>query len=253
MALDACSLETTQAHPSICLKGVCTKAAHSTVTPPSCPVPHPCSGQKATSVEKQKKSKPKKPNQKNITYKFFTLVMPRNAFLGIPRIWFSLRSLNKKRRGTCINDQGPALSASHYDNKTSHRLPLRSGVLEALFSLRPQAAMSLHIVPLVMAFAEMVTRREQLASRAGSVGGLAPPGHEPRRWVICCTQTAPNSVLPPPRETPGPPSPGRPSPTSGSTALSLPSLRDSPPLSFGIGREPGNPDFLMGDDHLCLF
>lgn len=30
-----------------------------------------------------------------VTYKFFTSMIPRKAFLGIPFIWFSLRSLNK--------------------------------------------------------------------------------------------------------------------------------------------------------------
>lgn len=32
-----------------------------------------------------------------VTYKFFTSMIPRKAFLGIPFIWFSLRSLNKER------------------------------------------------------------------------------------------------------------------------------------------------------------
>lgn len=31
-----------------------------------------------------------------VTYKFFTSMIPRKAFLGIPFIWFSLRSLNKR-------------------------------------------------------------------------------------------------------------------------------------------------------------
>lgn len=117
-------------------------------------------------------------------------------------------------------------------------------MLEGLFSLRPQAARSLHIVPLVMAYAGMVTRREPLASRAGSVGGLAPPGHEPRRWVICCSYRTQFSVLPPPRETPCPPPPSLPHCRVNSTQS--PTLRHSLPLLSGIGKEPSHPDFLMG-------
>lgn len=37
-----------------------------------------------------------------VTYKFFTSTIPRKAFLGIPFIWFSLRSLNKGREKKCI-------------------------------------------------------------------------------------------------------------------------------------------------------
>lgn len=74
---------------------------------------------------------------------------------------------------------------------------------------------------------------EQLASRAGSVGGLAPPGHEPRCWLICCTYCTQFSVFPPPGDNPLPPLPApapkphrHSSPTVGSTPqLNLPSLR----------------------------
>lgn len=67
-----------------------------------------------------------------------------------------------------------------------------------------------------MAFAEMVTRREPRACRAGSVGGLAPPGQEPRHRVICCTHCTQFSVLPPPRDDPLPlPSHGDPPPQQG--------------------------------------
>jgi hypothetical protein len=36
--------------------------------------------------------------------------MPLNAFLGMPWIWFSLRSLNKERRGKPVKDAVLCLS-----------------------------------------------------------------------------------------------------------------------------------------------
>lgn len=37
-------------------------------------------------------------SNKNSTYRFLTSVMPRNAFLGMPWIWFSLRSLKQEEK-----------------------------------------------------------------------------------------------------------------------------------------------------------
>lgn len=37
-----------------------------------------------------------------VTYRFFTSTIPRKAFLGIPFIWFSLRSLNKGREKNAL-------------------------------------------------------------------------------------------------------------------------------------------------------
>lgn len=56
-------------------------------------------------------------SEKPSTYRFFTPVTPLNAFLGMPWIWFSLRSLNKKREAKQLETQS-GFSASHYDNKT---------------------------------------------------------------------------------------------------------------------------------------
>jgi hypothetical protein len=68
-----------------------------------------------------------------------------------------------------------------------------------------RAATSICIVPQA-AFSEMVTRLSS-SPGAGAVGGLAPPGHEPRLWVIVTHCTWSLSVLPPPREDPLAPAP----------------------------------------------
>lgn len=122
--------------------------------------------------------------------------MPRNAFLGMPRIWFSLRSLNKRKRGTELATR-PALSASHYDNKT------RAGCLGDCLVSGPRLPQACALF-LRDGFCWNGYQGEPLASRAGSVGGLAPPGQEPSRWVICCTHCTQLSVLPPPRDDPLP-------------------------------------------------
>lgn len=49
-----------------------------------------------------------------VTYKFFTSMIPRKAFLGIPFIWFSLRSLNKRteKKIHCINKENTFLKSA---------------------------------------------------------------------------------------------------------------------------------------------
>lgn len=141
------------------------EAAHGPETPPSCPIPHPCPGQRAPSAAKQQKRDLQVPHVGDAAER-----LPRDP----QDLVFAQVSKREDKRHRVLARR-PALSASHYDNKTPWRL------FGGLFSLRPQAAASLHIVPPAMAFAEMVTRREQPATGAGSVGGLTPPGHEPSR------------------------------------------------------------------------
>lgn len=136
-----------------------------------------------------------------------------------------------------------------------------------LFGLRPRAAISIHIVLQVMAFAEMVTRRSS-----------SPPGRA--LWVVSHLQatsqdaglfvahTAPNSLFshlpetpPCPHSPPLLPSPtGTPPPLWGQRCSSISRLsglssaaQDNLPLSCGIATEPAHSDFLMPDDHFSLF
>ena len=115
-------------------------------------------------------------SSRNITYRFFTSAMPRNAFLGIPRIWFSLRSLNKKRRGTGVKDPARLYLHLIMITKPLWWLRLRSGVFGELFSFRPQAGSSPHIVLLVTALLKWFA------------GGRLPPGRA--LWVVSHLQAA---------------------------------------------------------------
>lgn len=58
-----------------------------------------------------------------VTYKFFTSTIPRKAFLGIPFIWFSLRSLNKERekKYSVLTNRNGFLKSTR-DNGTYTRL-----------------------------------------------------------------------------------------------------------------------------------
>lgn len=46
------------------------------------------------------------------TYKFFTSMIPRKAFLGIPFIWFSLRSLKKGKEKVLFNKENTFLKSA---------------------------------------------------------------------------------------------------------------------------------------------
>lgn len=163
-------------------------------------------------------------SNRNITYRFFTSAMPRNAFLGIPRIWFSLRSLNKKRRGTGVKDPARLYLHLIMITKPPWWLRLRSGVFGGLFSFRPQAGSSPHTVLLVMALLKWFA------------GSRLPPGRAlwvvshlqatSQAWVICCT-LHPILFCHLPEMTPSSPPPWRPSPRAGSTPL-------PPPASQGL-------------------
>lgn len=161
--------------------------------------------------------------------------MPRNAFLGMPRIWFSLRSLNKRKRGTKLTTGRLCL---HLITLTKPRAGGR-GPLGGLFSLRPRAATSLRIVPSRDGLCLNGYQGEPLASRAGSVGGLAPPGQEPKPLgyllhtlhpTLCFATSQGPSPAPPPARIP-PPSQGQ--------HLSSSPLSGGPPAApvGGVGME----------------
>lgn len=191
-----------------------------TVTRPPCPVPRPPSSLTPAPAREPHLQQ----SNRNSTYRFFTSAMPRKAFLGTPRIWFSLRSLNKERRGTALALR-LAFSASHYDNKTPWRL------FGGLFSLRPQAATACILFlprwPLLKWL-----QGEQLASRAGSVGGLTPPGHEPGLASLLHRQY-PSLFCHLPETTPGPLPQGIPPPAGAIPPQ--PHISGTLPLSSGIG------------------
>lgn len=142
----------------------------------ACPshVAHPAFAQRACLQE----------SNRNITYRFFTSAMPRNAFLGIPRIWFSLRSLNKKRRGTGVKDPARLYLHLIMITKPLWWLSLRS-VFGGLFSLRPRAGSSPHIVPLEMALLKWLAGGRCL--QGGLCGWSRTSRPRAKRWVNCCT------------------------------------------------------------------
>lgn len=117
----------------------------------------------------------------------------------------------------------------------------------------PRLLTSLHIVLLAMALLKWLPG-QRLASRAGSVGGLTPPGHEPSAGLFVAHTLHPILLFCHlPEMTPSSASAQHPSPTAGSTPLNLPSSQGlSLPFSSEIGMEPGHPDFPMGDDPLCF-
>lgn len=233
MPFDVCPLETMQPHPSVCLEGASprrhTARGHRLPAPSLTPAP-------ARAPHRRR-------SRRNTTYRFFTSAMPRNAFLGIPRIWFSLRSLNEKKRGTRCEPGGRL-----YLHLIMITKPLGGCLGDCLVS-GPR---------LLQAFTLFLGQWPLLKWLPG--GSSLPPGRA--LWVVSHLQatsqaaglfvahTVPNSVLPPPRDD----DPlsllphGVPSPSVGSTPLNLPRPRDSLPLSSGTGVEPGHPDFLMGSD-----
>lgn len=79
-----------------------------TVMPPSCPVPHPCSGQRATAAAKQQKQ-------------HLQVLHVGDAAERLPRDpqdpVFAQISKQEEERHTALATR-PPLSASHYDNKT---------------------------------------------------------------------------------------------------------------------------------------
>lgn len=207
VVLYLCSPEVPSAHPSACPWGPARRPAPTLLWPE----PHL---QEAGAT----------------THRFFTSAMPRNAFLGIPRIWFSLRSLNRREEAQALTMR-PAL---HLIMTTKPRQGGRWGLLSL------PGGTSLHIVPLEVAFAEMVTRRPPCLPgglrgwsrtsrpRAKTPGYLLRTGHP-----ILCSATSrgrPLALLshgdPPPRQGPH---------------HSISRLRDPLPLSSGTGTEPARP------------
>lgn len=148
--------------------------------------------------------------------------MPRNAFLGIPRIWFSLRSLNKKRRGTGVKDPARLYLHLIMITKPLWWLSLRS-VFGGLFSLRPRAGSSPHTVPLEVALLKWLAGGHCL--QGGLCGWSRTSRPRAKRWVNCCTL---NPVLfcHLQEMTPSSPPPRRPSPRAGSAPLPLPSSQE---------------------------
>lgn len=109
MALDVCSLEGTEAHPSVCLKAA--RAAQGTAIPPGRPVPRPRSGQSQVSAKQGEQ--------------YSQVLHVGDASERLPRdaqdLVFAQISKREEKRQSELGT-GPALSASHYDNKTPRRL-----------------------------------------------------------------------------------------------------------------------------------
>lgn len=124
--------------------------------------------------------------------------MPRNAFLGMPRIWFSLRSLNRRKRGTELTLTAGRLCL-HLITITKPRAGCWGDCLVSGPRLPQACALFLG----------------DGLCRNGYQGEPSPPGRA--LWVVSHLQarsqaaglfvahTAPNSeVLPPPRDDPLP-------------------------------------------------
>lgn len=221
MASDVCSLEATQAHPSPCPRGACTEIPHSMGRPPSCPTtflshPSPLFGPESHICR----------GTTTTTKDHLQVLHVGDAPERLPRdpqdLVFAQISKQEEKRHTALRTQARRYLHLIMTTKPLGWRPLRSGVVEGLFSLRPPAATASTL------FLPRWPLREWLPG-----GSSLPPGRA--LWVVSHLQatsqdsglfvahTAPNSLFCHLPE--GPLAPllsCRPSPTAGSTVLSLP-------------------------------